>query len=100
MWLCLGSAPSHLPSHSGLRAHACCLSHQPVDSTALHAPWPALLLALSNVCTVSAHRGSSVSISGVNGSTTTMLSIDTVYTVLSQKFSGPVDLHPTSMGHL
>lgn len=30
-----------------------------------------------------------------------MLSIDTIYTVLSQKFSGlKVDLHPTSMGHL
>lgn len=30
-----------------------------------------------------------------------MLSIDTVYTVLSQKFSGlKVDLHPTSMGRL
>ena len=105
MSLSLGSAPSPLPSHSRLRAlWVVAWGHQPVDSRAVAftAPWPALLLtSVQRLASCLAHRRPSVIICGINGSTTTMLSIDTVYTALSQESSGlKVDLHPTSMGRL
>lgn len=76
--------------------------HQPVDSRAVAftAPRPALLLAsVQRLASCLAHRRPLVSVYGINRSTTIMPL--TVYTALSQEFSGvKVDLHPTSMRHL